>query len=102
MLNKTYLHVMNSLPKSWRPIVGDETKQPYFKKLEEFVEEERSKYTIYPPEDEVFTALKLTSFDDVNVLILGQDPYHDENQAHGLAFSVRPGVPPPPSLMNIF
>jgi uracil-DNA glycosylase len=93
---------MKPLPKSWRPVVGDETKQPYFRQLEEFLDEERSRHTVYPPEDEVFTALELTSYDNVDVMILGQDPYHDENQAHGLAFSVRPGVRPPPSLMYIF
>jgi uracil-DNA glycosylase len=67
-----------------------------------FVEEERAKHTVFPPEPEVFSALRLTPFEQTKVLILGQDPYHDDNQAHGLAFSVRPGVPPPPSLLNIF
>jgi uracil-DNA glycosylase len=90
------------LPASWMAVIGEEFDQPYYKKLEEFLEEERSRYTVYPPRDEVFSALKITPYDEVKVLILGQDPYHDENQAHGLAFSVRPGVRPPPSLVNIF
>lgn len=90
------------IPDSWRPILDEEVQQPYYLQLQEFLQQERQKYTIYPPENEVFTALKATPFDDVKVMILGQDPYHDENQAHGLAFSVRPGIPPPPSLMNIF
>jgi uracil-DNA glycosylase len=91
-----------ALPKSWRPALADELKQPYYAKLQAFLAEEREKYTVFPPEPEVFTALKLTPHADTNVFILGQDPYHDDNQAHGLAFSVRPGVPPPPSLLNIF
>ena len=63
---------------------------------------ERAEYTVFPPEDEVFTALRLTPYDRVSVLVVGQDPYHDDNQAHGLAFSVRPGIKPPPSLANIY
>jgi uracil-DNA glycosylase len=91
-----------ALPKSWRPVLADEVKQPYYAKLQAFLAEERENYTVFPPEAEVFSALKLTAYTDTNVFILGQDPYHDDNQAHGLAFSVRPGVPPPPSLLNIF
>jgi uracil-DNA glycosylase len=90
------------LPSSWQEVVGDELEKPYFESLEQFLADEREKHTVYPPADEVFTALKTTAYDDVKVLLLGQDPYHDENQAHGLAFSVRPGVKPPPSLVNIF
>jgi uracil-DNA glycosylase len=90
------------LPSSWQAAVGEELDKPYFHKLQEFVEEERRKYTVYPPRDEVFSAMKLSPYDEVNVFILGQNPYHGENQAHGLAFSVRPGVRPPPSLVNIF
>jgi uracil-DNA glycosylase len=91
-----------TLPKSWRPVLADELKQPYYEKLQTFLAEERAKYTVFPPEPEVFTALQLTPYEDANVFILGQDPYHNDNQAHGLAFSVRPGIPPPPSLLNIF
>jgi uracil-DNA glycosylase len=91
-----------NFPSAWQPVVGEEFAKPYFKNLQEFLAEERAHHTVYPPEDEVFTAFKLTPYEAVNVLLLGQDPYHDENQAHGLAFSVRPGVRPPPSLVNIF
>jgi uracil-DNA glycosylase len=90
------------LPASWLNVVGDELEKPYFQKLAKFVDDERRQYTVYPPEEEVFNALKFTLYEDVKVLLLGQDPYHGENQAHGLCFSVRPGVKPPPSLVNIF
>src|SRR5262245_19177875 len=90
------------LPSSWQTVVGEEFEKPYFHKLQEFLDEEREKYTVYPPRDEVYSALKLTPFDQVNVFLLGQDPYHGPNLADGLAFSVRPGVRPPPSLVNIF
>jgi uracil-DNA glycosylase len=93
---------MTKLPPSWRPILADELRQPYFKKLQEFVDHERKKYTVLPPEEEVYSALEATPYDKVNVLLLGQDPYHDDNQAHGMCFSVRPGIRPPPSLVNIF
>jgi len=84
------------------PPVGDELEQPYFGKLTAFLKEERREHTVYPPEPEVFQALESTPYHQVRVLILGQDPYHGEGQAHGLAFSVCPGVKPPPSLVNIF
>jgi uracil-DNA glycosylase len=89
-------------PPAWQLVVGEEFDKHYFKELQEFLAEERAHHTVYPPEDEVFTAFKLTPYEAVSVLLLGQDPYHDENQAHGLAFSVRPGVRSPPSLVNIF
>lgn len=82
--------------------MGDELEQPYFGKLTAFLKEERREHTVYPPEPEVFQALESTPYHQVRVLILGQDPYHGEGQAHGLAFSVCPGVKPPPSLVNIF
>jgi uracil-DNA glycosylase len=91
-----------AIPADWQPILVDEIQKPYFAQLERFVDGERSKYAVYPPEGDVFNALRYTPYADVNVLLLGQDPYHDEGQAHGLCFSVRPGVKPPPSLMNIF
>jgi uracil-DNA glycosylase len=94
--------VPTRLPASWRPVLGDQLRQPYFRELAEFLEREREQYAVFPPEPDVFNALKLTPFDEVRVVILGQDPYHDDGQAHGLAFSVRPGVTPPPSLRNIF
>lgn len=90
------------LPSSWQAVVGDETEKPYFAALREFVAEERRAHDVYPPEGEEFTALELTPYEQVRVVILGQDPYHGLGQAHGLAFSVRPGVRPPPSLRNIF
>lgn len=90
------------LPPSWQARVGAELEKPYFRKLRAFVDEERRRATVYPPEGEVFTALERTPYERVRVMILGQDPYHGPGQAHGLAFSVRPGVRPPPSLVNIF
>jgi uracil-DNA glycosylase len=86
----------------WNPILRSELEAPYFKELREFVAAERAQRPIYPPHDEVFAALHLTPYAEVKVLILGQDPYHGARQAHGLCFSVRSGVPLPPSLENIF
>jgi uracil-DNA glycosylase len=90
------------LPSSWQAVVGEELKKPYFKELAHFVDDERKHYEVYPPEDEVFTAFHLTPYDKVKVCLLGQDPYPGKGQAHGLAFSVRPGVRIPASLHNIF
>ncbi|HKP76411.1 MAG TPA: uracil-DNA glycosylase [Longimicrobiaceae bacterium] len=90
------------LPKSWRPHLDAELEKPYFARLRAFVEAERRAHVVYPPEDEVFAALELTPYEQVRVMILGQDPYHGPGQAQGLAFSVRPGVTPPPSLRNLF
>jgi uracil-DNA glycosylase len=90
------------LPASWQAVLADEFTKPYFKDLQEFVAAQRRTHTVYPPEEDVFTAFQYTPYDQAKVLLLGQDPYHGEGQAHGLCFSVRPGVRPPPSLMNIF
>lgn len=87
---------------SWRPVLQVETEKPYWKELRAFVAEERKKHQVFPPPAEEFAALYLTPYEDVKVLILGQDPYHGPGQAHGLCFSVRPGVDKPPSLVNIF
>jgi uracil-DNA glycosylase len=87
---------------SWRAVLEPEFSKPYMAKLEAFLETERQTRQIFPPEAQVFSALELTRFDQVRVLIVGQDPYHDDAQAHGLAFSVRRGVKVPPSLVNIF
>lgn len=90
------------LPPSWQAVVGEEFEKPYFQDLIQFVEAERKNHKIFPPEDDVFSAFQLTPFEDVKVFLLGQDPYHGTGQAHGLCFSVRPGVEPPPSLNNMF
>lgn len=87
---------------SWRPVLARETEKPYWATLQAFVKDERRKFQVFPPDKEVFAALHLTPYEQVSVLILGQDPYHGAGQAHGLCFSVRRGVPPPPSLVNIF
>ncbi len=86
----------------WNPILGDEFDKPYWAKLQSFVADERSRGLVYPPADDVFAALHLTPYAEVKVVILGQDPYHGPGQAHGLSFSVRPPVDPPPSLRNMF
>jgi uracil-DNA glycosylase len=86
----------------WNPLLREQFTQPYWTELQEFVAAERAGATVYPPPDEVFAALHLTPYAEVKVLILGQDPYHGPGQAHGLCFSVRRGVAPPPSLQNIF
>ncbi len=88
--------------KKWDEILKDEYKKDYFRDLGIFVKKEYQNKTIYPEYKDIFNALKLTDFDDVKVVILGQDPYHGEKEAHGLSFSVRAGVMMPPSLRNIF
>lgn len=91
-----------NLPAGWQNVLVQEIEKPYFQALLEFLAAERQQYTVYPKETEVFSALEYTTYEAVRVLILGQDPYHGPRQAHGCSFSVRPGVPAPPSLMNIF
>jgi uracil-DNA glycosylase len=94
---------MFSLEKSWKKVVGKELKKEYFRKLESFLQVElEKKKIIYPSFSDVFRAFDLTPFSNVKVVILGQDPYHGEGEAHGLAFSVKPGVDIPPSLRNIY
>ena len=85
----------------WNPVLRGEFDKPYWQELQEFVHVERSRVTVYPAHDEVFAALHLTPYESVKVMILGQDPYHGPDQAHGLCFSVRPGKGVPPSLENI-
>ena len=85
----------------WNPLLRDEFTQDYWGRLQGFVADERRHHEVFPPPDEVFTALHLTSYAATRVVILGQDPYHGPGQAHGLCFSVRRGVPTPPSLRNI-
>lgn len=86
----------------WNPLLRSEFDQAYWHELTKFVHDERTRHQVFPPHDEVFAALHHTSFESVKAVVLGQDPYHGPGQAHGLCFSVRPGVPPPPSLKNIF
>ncbi len=90
------------LPASWQTALGPELEKPYFAQLRAFVDGERAEHTVFPPEEDVFSAFGHTPYEQVNVLLLGQDPYHDNNQAHGLCFSVRPGIKPPPSLVNMY
>ena len=90
------------IEESWRNELADEWEKPYFKQLVNFVKDEYSHYQIFPPGREIFAAFDATPFDRVKVVILGQDPYHDLGQANGLCFSVRDGIPFPPSLVNIF
>jgi uracil-DNA glycosylase len=90
------------LPPSWESALGAELEAPYFAELARFVDAERAAHQVFPPEDEVFSAFTLTPLERVKVVLLGQDPYHGDGQAHGLCFSVRPGVAPPPSLVNVY
>ena len=90
------------IPASWAPVLAAETDQPYFASLEAFLAKERAEQQVFPPADEVFAALDATAYEDVKVVLLGQDPYHDDGQAHGMCFSVRPGVRVPPSLRNMY
>lgn len=90
------------LPASWNAVIGEEFNKPYFQNLETFVAGERAAHKVFPPEEDVFSAFHLTPYESVNVFLLGQDPYHDDGQAHGLCFSVRHGVKPPPSLANMY
>ncbi len=85
----------------WNPVLRSELDEPYWAQLQHFVATERSRHTVYPPRGDVFAALHLTPLARVKVVILGQDPYHGPGQAHGLCFSVPPGVALPPSLRNI-
>ena len=86
----------------WNPLLRDQFDQPYWKSLQAFIAHERSAHVVYPAPENVFAALHHTSYASTKVVILGQDPYHGPNQAHGLCFSVQRNVPPPPSLVNIF
>ena len=93
---------MVSIGNDWDEILKDEWQKPYYKKLRIFLKEEYSKFTVYPDMYDLFNALRYTSFENTKVVIIGQDPYHEPNQAHGLCFSVKKGVEPPPSLKNIY
>jgi uracil-DNA glycosylase len=91
-----------ALPESWRGVLAEEVGKPYFRQLAEYVAAERAEHQVFPPRGEVFSALESTPYHGVKVLLLGQDPYHDDNQAHGMCFSVKRGVKVPPSLRNVY
>jgi len=90
------------LTNDWEPLLRQQFSLPYYKKLRTFLKTEYESRTIYPPMHDIFNALHYTPFHHVKVVILGQDPYHGPNQAHGLSFSVQKGIPMPPSLKNIW
>lgn len=93
---------MSVLGAGWDAALASEFKKPYYKQLYTKIKSEYETRVVYPPSEEIFTAFSLTDLDDVKVLILGQDPYHEVGQAHGLSFSVKPGIQIPPSLQNIY
>ena len=93
---------MVHLGNSWDTVLASEFQSDSYQRLRVFLKEEYRTQTIYPPMEDIFQALRLTPYENANVVILGQDPYHGPGQAHGLAFSVRPGVQAPPSLRNIY
>lgn len=93
---------MGAIQNDWLQAIGQEFKMPYYSQLYQFVKSEYSNYIIYPNADDIFNAFHLTPLSQVKVVILGQDPYHNEGQAHGLCFSVKPEVEIPPSLVNIY
>ncbi len=93
---------MLKIGNSWDAVLFEEEKKPYFYDLMQKVEAEYASHTVYPAKENIFNALKLTPYENVKILLLGQDPYHGLGQAHGLAFSVQPGIAFPPSLQNMF
>jgi len=93
---------MIKITQNWFELLKEEFEKPYFKNLQKFLDEEYNKYTIYPKVENIFNALNKVKYNDVKVVIIGQDPYHEPGQAHGLSFSVEEGVNLPPSLQNIY
>ncbi len=93
---------MAPITNTWNKVLAAEYKKPYYRELFQFVGQEYASHTIFPPKEEIFTAFHMTPPEKVRVVIIGQDPYHEPGQAHGLSFSVKPGVQIPPSLMNIY
>lgn len=93
---------MKILKNDWAPLLAPEFAKPYYLKLRQTLKEEYQNQTVYPDMYDIFNALHLTGYEQAKVVILGQDPYHGPGQAHGLSFSVKPGVQPPPSLQNIY
>lgn len=96
------MEINPQIESSWKEILREEFSKQYFLELKEFLVDEKSKHTVYPPGSQIFNAFNLTPFEDVRVVLLGQDPYHGQGQAHGLCFSVSRGIKPPPSLVNVF
>jgi uracil-DNA glycosylase len=96
------MDMSNNMTTDWRPLLESETKKDYFKQLVDFVNAERKKATVFPSPTNVFKALHVTPYEKVRVVIIGQDPYHNDNQAMGLSFSVPEGLQLPPSLQNIY
>ena len=94
--------MVHFLQNDWAEVLDDEFAKPYYKELREFLKQAYRTERVFPPMEDIYNALRVTSYADTKVVILGQDPYHGPGQAHGLSFSVRPGVQPPPSLINIF
>ena len=92
----------NVLKNDWGPLLAPEFEKEYYRKLADFLKEEYSTHVVYPKKEDIFNALEYTSYENTKVVILGQDPYHGPNQAHGLSFSVQPGVKTPPSLLNMY
>lgn len=93
---------MGAIEGKWADALKEEFRKPYYTDLYKFIKEEYSSHVVYPPSEDIFNALHLTDLRDIKVVILGQDPYHEPGQAHGLCFSVRPEVDIPPSLVNIY
>ncbi|MGN4447032.1 uracil-DNA glycosylase [Bacillus cereus group sp. MYBK79-1] len=92
----------NVLKNDWGPLLAPEFEKEYYHKLADFLKEEYSTHVVYPKVEDIFSALAYTSYENTKVVILGQDPYHGPNQAHGLSFSVQPGIKTPPSLLNMY
>lgn len=90
------------LKNDWGPLLAPEFEKEYYRKLADFLKEEYSTHIVYPNKEDIFNALEYTSYENTKVVILGQDPYHGPNQAHGLSFSVQPGIKTPPSLLNMY
>jgi len=96
------MNLREMMPGPWRDVLSAEFDKPYIAELESFLEAQYASETVYPPKEEIFSAFSLTPFDQVKVLVIGQDPYHGPGEAHGLSFSVKPGIRVPPSLRNIY
>ncbi len=101
-VNSANMEINPQIEASWKEVLQEEFVKQSFLELKEFLMDEKSKHTIYPPGGLIFNAFKITPFQEVRVVVLGQDPYHGPGQAHGLCFSVPQGIMPPPSLVNIF